>query len=318
MFGTPLAALALLCALAALLAHRAGGRPPSNGALPPGAAAVRAEVFALVMRFCVGGCASLATLAVLIGLHAREPGWLGLPLAIAPAAAGLVFLVVYCVLFAARRPARPRDAVTTASLSARTASSVGGARPLLTALLPAAAVVALLAHTTATASPDELGLMRNVSPVPGSSRGPYPGSYYSAPLLTLMLLVVIATVCALWLIARRPSLQGNGWEAADAAWRAGLATCVGEVVGGGLMLQFAGLGVFSILLIVPRPEIAAGALVAVACGGVYLVASGFIRCGRLVRRTLDAASGVTYAAGLPAAPKAPTGPAASDTPARHA
>lgn len=102
------------------------------------------------------------------------------------------------------RPAGPR----TASLAPRRVanylprvltSAVGGITVLH---------LATLALTTATATPDDMGRAgRQVAAKcgdMGSAAGPYPGSFYSVPLILLLLVIGLATTAALMAVIRRP------------------------------------------------------------------------------------------------------------------
>lgn len=102
------------------------------------------------------------------------------------------------------RPSGPR----TASLAPRRvaeylpralANAVGG----ITALH-----LATLALTTATASADDMGRAgRQVAARcgnMGSAAGPYPGSFYSVPLILLLLVIGLVTAAALTAVVRRP------------------------------------------------------------------------------------------------------------------
>lgn len=102
------------------------------------------------------------------------------------------------------RPAGPR----TASLVTRRVSEYVP-RGLTTVVAAGAALhVATLILTTATASADDLGRAgRQVAAQcggTGSAASPYPGSFYSAPLTALLVVMAMATVAALVAVVRRP------------------------------------------------------------------------------------------------------------------
>ncbi len=103
-----------------------------------------------------------------------------------------------------RRPAGRR----TASLAARRVVDYLPVA-LTTAVAGIAAVeLATLALTTATASADDLGRAgRQVAARCGSAvsaASPYPGRFYSVPLMLLLLLIGLATAAALVAVVRRP------------------------------------------------------------------------------------------------------------------
>jgi hypothetical protein len=105
------------------------------------------------------------------------------------------------------RPPRPTGP-PTASLAPRRvadyvpttlATAVGGIATLH---------VATLALTTATASADDMGHAGRWIAAQcgdnGSGAGPYPGSFYSAPLVLLLLVIALAAAAALTRVVRRP------------------------------------------------------------------------------------------------------------------
>ena len=108
---------------------------------------------------------------------------------------------------------------------------VGQAADVISAQMPIIAAVLLIAYlcfTMATASPDDSGLMRSISLTYGrdgeltGSAGPYPGSYYSVPLIAVTVLLLALTCCALWRIAHTPSVPDERYAHADRLWRVAL------------------------------------------------------------------------------------------------
>lgn len=82
-------------------------------------------------------------------------------------------------------------------------------RALATAVGAIAALhLATLALTTATASADDMGRAgRRVAAQcgdVGSAAGPYPGTFYSVPLILLLVVIGLATAAALMTVVRRP------------------------------------------------------------------------------------------------------------------
>lgn len=105
------------------------------------------------------------------------------------------------------RPQRPTGA-RTASLAPR---RVANYLPRNLAIAVGASTLvhlATLALTTATASPDDMGRAgRQVAAQCGdlgSGAGPYPGSFYSVPLVLLLLVIGLAAAAALVAVVRRP------------------------------------------------------------------------------------------------------------------
>jgi hypothetical protein len=104
-----------------------------------------------------------------------------------------------------RRPGGPR----TASLVPRLVAE--HVPPALTTAVGGLVVLHLgtLALTTATASRDDMGRAgRSVAAQcgdRGSAAGPYPGSFYSGPLVLLLLAIGLATAAALTTVVRRPT-----------------------------------------------------------------------------------------------------------------
>lgn len=142
---------------------------------------------------------------------------LGLGLLLAAPAAALGLLVgVLAAELVVRPPDGPRR---SASLTVRSASDYVPPRLGAAVVTTGVTLVVLAAATTAAGSPDDLGrpgrwLTYACSAVETSSRGPWPGSYYTAPLLlvvaagTLLALLVLRTT-----VARPPLLPGStpGW-----------------------------------------------------------------------------------------------------------
>jgi hypothetical protein len=105
------------------------------------------------------------------------------------------------------RPQRPTGARTASLASRRVVDYLP--RTLATAVAGIAALhLATLALTTATASTDDLGRAgRRVAARCGtmaSEAGPYPGSFYSVPLLLLLLVIGLIGAASLTAVVRRP------------------------------------------------------------------------------------------------------------------
>ena len=124
-----------------------------------------------------------------------------------PAVLGLFVVAGVGLAETVVRPRRPAGA-RTASLAPRRVSSY-----LPRAITPAVAGItvlhlATLALTTASASTDDMGRAGRQLAAQcgnmGSSVGPYPGSFYSVPLLVLLLVTGLAALAALTAVVRRP------------------------------------------------------------------------------------------------------------------
>lgn len=114
------------------------------------------------------------------------------------------------------RVTAPDRAVRSATLEVRRVRDY--LPPRLTALTTAALgwLVAVLAWTTAVGSADDLGragrvLARQCTPLLSEARGPWPGAYYSLPLLLLVSGGVLVGAMAFRLVVRRPRQdEGHG------------------------------------------------------------------------------------------------------------
>ncbi len=141
------------------------------------------------------------------GSVAYGVGSWGLGVMLAPAVFGLVVLLATALGETLARPRRapgPR----TASLQPRRVVDYlpRGLGPVTGVLV--VATTALLVTTTATASRDghtgEVRALRCEAGAVAGSATPYPGSYYSLPLLALLAGVVVVAVVAAHLVVRRP------------------------------------------------------------------------------------------------------------------
>ena len=118
--------------------------------------------------------------------------------------------------------------VRVASLRSREPWAYARRYVLIQPVLAAVLLIAYLCFTMATASPDDSGLMRSISLTYGrdgeltGSAGPYPGSYYSVPLIAVTVLLLALTCCALWRIAHTPSVPDERYAHADRLWRVAL------------------------------------------------------------------------------------------------
>lgn len=124
-----------------------------------------------------------------------------------PAVLGLFMVAGVGLAEAIVRPPRPAG-LRTASLGSRRVLHYLP-RALTVAVVGVTALhLATLAVTSATASTDDMGRAgRQVAAqcgVVGNAAGPYPGSFYSAPLALLLLVIALVAAAALTAVVRRP------------------------------------------------------------------------------------------------------------------
>ena len=124
-----------------------------------------------------------------------------------PAVLGLFVVVGVGLAETVVRPRRPTGPRTASIVPRRVADYLP--RALATAVVGITALhLGTLALTTATASTDDMGRAgRQIAAQCanfGSGAGPYPGSFYSAPLTLLLLVIGLATAAALVAVVRRP------------------------------------------------------------------------------------------------------------------
>lgn len=146
---------------------------------------------------------------------------------LAAVAAGVVMLVL-ALPFPESSVGIGGGGVRVASLRSREPWAYARRYVLIQPVLAAVLLIAYLCFTMATASPDDSGLMRSISLTYGrdgeltGSAGPYPGSYYSVPLIAVTVLLLALTCCALWRIAHTPSVPDERYAHADRLWRVAL------------------------------------------------------------------------------------------------
>jgi hypothetical protein len=124
-----------------------------------------------------------------------------------PAVLGLFVVAGVGLAETVVRPQRPTGPRTASLASRRVVDYVP--RALATAVLGITALqLATLALTTTTASADDLGRAgRQIAARCGtmsSGAGPYPGSFYSVPLVLLLLVIGLVAAASLTVVARRP------------------------------------------------------------------------------------------------------------------
>lgn len=162
---------------------------------------------------------AMRLVALLLGVAAA---WLAAPaldlgrgVMLVPAIIGLALVAGVALSEALVRPARPAGP-RTASLTTRswrdyTPSGLAGV-----VLALGVAHLGVLLLTTLTASADDLGRAgRQIAHQcgdMGNSRGPYPGAFYSVPLVALLAVITVVAALAIAVVVRRP--RGFALEAA--------------------------------------------------------------------------------------------------------
>lgn len=195
-------------------------------------------------------------------LVAEDTLGLGLLLAAPVAALGLLLGVLAAELVV-RPPDGPRR---SASLTARRATDYVPRRLTAAVVTTGVTLLVLASVTTALGSPDDLGrpgrwLTRACSAVETSSHGPWPGSYYTGPLLLLVGAgVLLALLVLRTTVARPPLLDGDVPAAGDA-------TSAPEAADHELRAQAARAVVAGLGVLLALPLAGTAALAASAVGG---------------------------------------------------
>lgn len=219
--------LVIVAIISAVLASRLTRRPALAAPAP-----LRQVARATLRCRAAGGLIGVAVMGAAI---THRPG-LGRALLLGAPLLGLCVLAG--VIVGEVRVVAPAGPTRHAALEVRRVSTYLP-RPLAAVVLGAAALlVILLAVTTATGSADDLGragrsLFRRCSAVSSQTVGPWPGSYYSYPLLGVVLAGVVLATVALRLVVRRPR-QGADPAHDDVlrAQAAGAVTAAGGVLVG--------------------------------------------------------------------------------------
>ncbi|MFI7274239.1 hypothetical protein [Streptomyces sp. NPDC049879] len=233
----------LLIALPALLLLTGGGLlalAPAHSRTTAYGTGLRARPGTRVRR------AGLALGAVLACWTALS-GSLGSGLMLAPTAFGAC--AVLGALGADALTPRQRGTVRTAGLTHRRVRDYLPTRLAAVSAAFAAVLAALLVATTATGGADDLGRAgRSFARVCGDvsmTRGPWPGSFYSVPLLAALGIATALCGLAVHRMARRPAPGGPGAHAADEARRREGTTAVTAAWGLLVTGSLAGVGVFT-------------------------------------------------------------------------
>jgi hypothetical protein len=260
------ACLATAVAVAAWLVHaRSPGTVPVRGAAVPVAVVRRTASFRLA-----GVIAGLAAGGAAAGQGALGRG---------PLLAGPVFgLCVLAGVAAGEISVRPTAGRTrTAAVEVRRVRDYLP-RGLAAAVTVAAAVLAaLVAVTTVTAGPDDLGragrvLLLSCQAGLQQAYGPWPGSFYSVPLAAVVAVGLIAGGGALRVVIRRARTGADaGAVAADDALRRRAARTITGACGILVALPLAGVCLVS-----------AGALLSISCHPAWWTYAGWALVALLI------------------------------------
>lgn len=140
----------------------------------------------------------------------------------------------------------PRERLRVAALEVRRVRDYLP-RPLTaTVATSGALLLVLLAVTTAMAAPDDMArpgrtLFRRCSAAMGQRHGPWPGSFYSVPLVVVLAAGAASALLALRVVVLRPRSSGPDDLAQDDAWRRRSVTAVVGSLGVLVALPLAGV-----------------------------------------------------------------------------
>lgn len=226
-----LLALLPLCILGVVAV---GARPRPPASLPPRLA----DVQRATARWRIGGL----VVGVAVAVVSVQVDSLGRGLMLAGSLFALCVLLG--VVLGELRVTAPPEGERTAVLEVRRVGDYVPRRLALVVLTAAALLAALLLMTTAWGTPDDLGrdgrsLLRQCSDVMSESRGPWPGSFYSVPLVGVVGLGLLVAAGALRQVVRRPR-QGSDL-AADDLLRRRAAETVTAAAGLLVVVPFAGV-----------------------------------------------------------------------------
>ncbi|MBW3090990.1 hypothetical protein [Bifidobacterium miconisargentati] len=216
-------------------------RTGSAGSNPPISA--DGPLFAARHRVLMALLAGAVVLVAGLVINDALPQSMYLIAALTPGLAASAVMAVIALPFPDAPVRRTTAGVRVASLESREPWTYARRYVLMQPLLAAALLIAYLGFTMATASPDDSGLMRNISLTNRngelvSSSGPYPGAYYAVPLIVVTLVLVALTCLALWRIAHAPSSPDPRYAEEDKAWRV-LLTRFAVFLSSGAMLAYA-------------------------------------------------------------------------------
>jgi hypothetical protein len=207
-FG-PLVLLAATIVVAVLVArHTEAFRPVPVAAIPPAPSgrAARAARYRAALALLLGSI----TVGAGMMLAVRFPQTFGLPLLLAPCAGATVGLAAVSVL-----PVRTKEGPLTrrrADLTLRRPWSYGPGWAHTVPALSALAMIVFLVAAGLSSSRGADGYLRQIafaSGDRGSAAGPYPGWYYGAPLIAVIVLLAAATLVALGRIAGAPRRRSS-------------------------------------------------------------------------------------------------------------
>lgn len=288
MAGTALVVYAGLIALATAAAWVWSRRSRSGPTLRLESEPLTRAVRSARRRFFASLGLTSAVMAIGFAGSLVFPATLGLPLVIAPAAAGAAGLLLYALTPPASAEGFPSE-VRVAALEPRHTWSFAPARTLAGLAVLFGAVLVLLVCAAVASSPDEAGRYRAITLTGDgirSSATPYPGWFYALPLIAVIVLLAVAVLVALRRIATTPSLPGAGLERHDRAWRAASTRIVTSLAAAAVTLQAGGAAVIggnAIRIAASQPSVPAAAQI---IGAGLLLTGLAVLCASAVAYTL--------------------------------
>ncbi|AEV84624.1 hypothetical protein ACWT_3601 [Actinoplanes sp. SE50] len=207
------------------------------------------------------------TLGVIVGVVAARSGDLGTGLLMAAPLFGLCTLIGVLAGELTIRP--PHGPTRTAAVEVR---RIRDYLPRHLSRVVAAAgggLLVLLTATTAAGGPDDMGrpgrsLTRQCTSDTVESHGPWPGLFYTWPLLVVVLVGLLMGYLAVRTIVRRPRSGSTGDLAVDDALRRRAARVVTGAVGVLIAIPLAGVSL-----------IAAGGLLDISCAPTWWTITGW-------------------------------------------
>lgn len=225
----------LACGVAAVfLARQAGRRPAAAAGEIPRAVARRTAL----LRWAG------VTAGLVVGVVAAQSGDLGVGLLLAAPLFGLCTLVGVLAGELTVRP--PRGPTRTATVEVRRIRDYLPRHLSRAVAVAGGVLLVLITATTAAGSPDDMGrpgrwLTRQCTADMSESRGPWPGSFYTAGLAVVVLIGLLLAYLALRAIVRRPRPGSPDDIAVDDALRRRAGYVVTGAVGVLIAIPLAGV-----------------------------------------------------------------------------
>lgn len=244
--------------LVALLVRRVPHRP----------AVVMGDIPRVVARRTAALRWAGVTIGVLVGVIAARSGELGVGLLMAAPLFGLCALIGVLVGELTVRP--PSGPSRSAAIELRRIRDYLPRRLSRVVATAGGVLLVLLVATTSAASPDDMGrpgrsLARQCTPDTGESHGPWPGLFYTGPLVVVVLVGLLMAYLAVRIIVRRPRFGSISDVAADDALRKRSARVVTGAVGVLIAVPLAGVSLT-----------AAGSLLGISCAPMWWTITGWV------------------------------------------